>query len=425
MRILFIGFVWPEPTSSAAGQNILSYMKTCKQNQWQVYFLCPAEQNDHSQNLTKLGITNDHCKLNCSSFNEQVKHIQPDIVIFDRFLTFEQFAWRVKEASPNVMTIIDAEDLHFLREARHLQLKSENNNIQSFHTSDAVGPNKEYLYNKLCLRELSCIYQADLTLLLSDFESLLLQSEFNVPSNQIANIPFILSNDKQQISLPSFDDKQDFVFIGNFRHSPNYHAAKILAENIWPHIRKTLIKKLGTAGKSIKCHVYGAYMTPKAKQLDKPSINFYMHGFAKNQFEVITNARVMLAPITFGAGVKGKLLDAMQVQTPSITTPLGAEGISDLPWPGFIANDIETFIQASVEYYLEQNLHATAVTNGTTILKTLYNIENNQRLFLNTLENKAKSLEKDRTKNFMQRMLSQQAFQANKYMSQWIEAKNK
>lgn len=427
MHVLFVGFVWPEPTSSAAGQNITSYMNGCLNMHWQVSFCSAAEKTERTHNLTNMGIQTFGVKLNCASFNRLLLDINPDVVIFDRYLSFEQFAWRVKESCPNAMLVLDAEDLHFLREARHNLLKQNvKTGLQNeFMQSDDIlnAHNLPLLYNDITLRELACVYQSDFTMVLSTVEKELLQNHFNVPSNQVCHVPFMLPADQTAIrpNNVAFAKTQDFVFIGNFRHAPNYHATKILREQCWPKIQTMLKARYP----DISCHVYGAYMSPKAKQLENKKMGFLLHGYALNQFEVISKARVMLAPIAFGAGVKGKLLDAMQCSTPSVTTPMGCEGISTLPWPGSVANSVDSFVAAAVDLYTNQNKWESANIQAQEILQKDYNPILTSKTFSKNLSEKYSNFVDDRKTNFSQKLMSHHQFQTSKYMSQWIEAKNK
>ncbi|MFT6268224.1 MAG: glycosyltransferase involved in cell wall biosynthesis [Alphaproteobacteria bacterium] len=427
MHLLFVGFVWPEPTSSAAGQNILSYIETAKQYNWQVSFCSAAQTTPQTHDLLKLQVNVFPIQLNCNSFNEKMATLQPDIVIFDRYLSYEQFAWRAKQSCPEALLVLDAEDLHCLRAARHdlLKQRHKGGSTTAFMQSSDItkSVNIPLLHNDIALREIACILQADITMVLSGFEKDLLINHFNVPKNQIALLPFILSQ-----ALPSrlrenvsFEHKRDFVFIGNFRHAPNYHAVKILAEQCWPQIYKALHKQ----HPRVCCHIYGAYMSPKAKQLENKKLGFFVHGFAQDQFAVIKQARVMLAPISFGAGVKGKLLDAMQCSTPSITTPLGIEGITANAWAGEVANTIDEFIAASVLQYTNEEKWQISCQNGYEILDKDYAFEHNSAQFIHTMETKLATINTDRQGNFLQSLLGHHQFQASKYMSQWIEAKNK
>lgn len=434
MRILFVGYVWPEPRSSAAGQNIVSYILACKNAQFDVWFCSAADQtSDKVVDLKEFGVQAFTCKLNSNSFDEQVSSIAPDIVIFDRFLSFEQYAPRVKTACPEAMLVLDAEDLHFVRHARHQIHKRKHNkdNSKTFSSKmqrafassqEILSPEYvDLLYNQMSIREMACIYQADLTIVLSDFEERLLTSHFNVPESQVCHLPFILNWEAAPRSKVSFAEKQDCVFIGNYRHAPNYDAVLHLRQHIWPQLYKNFVKeKL-----DVCCHVYGAYMPKKVKQLESKQIQFFVHGFADDQFEVIENARLMLSPINFGAGVKGKLLDAMRVDTPSVTSPIGAEGISNLPWSGAISKTNEAFIQSAFELYIDEQKWQQTVKNGQTILKNQYSVDDNSMAFIKVITNTYAKLNHFRNNNFMQKLLWHHQFQTSKYMSQWIEAKNK
>ena len=434
MHVLFVGFVWPEPTSSAAGQNILSYMRTAKEQNWNVSFCSAAQTTPQTFNLASIQVNAFSIALNSSSFDEMVARLQPNIVIFDRYLSFEQFAWRVKQTCPQAMLVLDAEDLHFLRAARHALVKQQKQSRSFMQSNDVLQThNIKHLHNEIALREIACMLQADLTIVLSNFEQRLLVDYFKIPSNQVSHLPFILQNidgdttkyainDALPTSLESsFSDKQNFVFIGNFRHAPNYHAVKILAEQCWPAIYKALHKEYP----GITCNIYGAYMPGKAKQLENKKIGLLMHGFALDQFEVIKRARVMLAPISFGAGVKGKLLDAISCGTPNVTTPIGCEGISEKPWAGIEASSIDEFVNGAIGLYTDEEKWWESVKAGKEILRHDYNTVQNTTYFIETIRQKYESFVDDRQHNFMQNMLNHHQFQTSKYMSQWIEAKNR
>ena len=430
MRVLFVGFVWPEPTSSAAGQNILSYVNAAKQQNWEVSFCSAAQTTPQTFNLSSIGVNAFPISLNCNSFNETLIRLQPNVVIFDRYLSFEQFAWRVKKSCPNAMLVLDAEDLHFLRSARHLLVKQQKQPTSFMQSTDVLAPEALiHLYNEVALREIACVLQADLTLVLSTFEKDLLVNQFNIPKNQIAHVPFIVNKfgsrfngaSNNQTFNEMFGQKHNVMFIGNFRHAPNYHAAKILAEQCWPRIYKALQADYP----NIKCDIYGAYMSPKAKQLENKKIGLLMHGFAPNQLDVIQSARLMLAPISFGAGVKGKLLEAMICNTPSVTTPIGCEGITDKSWAGDVVSNIDAFIDQTILLYKNPIAWQQCAQNGQAILLEDYNPIHNSQRFINAIQDKFSGLDECRLQNFMQSLLSHHQFQTSKYMSQWIEAKNK
>ena len=91
------------------GQNMLAIIKRCLSADFNVTFLTAATDSDHKEDLTTLGVDVHSVALNCSSFNSQIAHIKPDVVIFDRYMTEEQFSWRVKEACPNALRVLNTE----------------------------------------------------------------------------------------------------------------------------------------------------------------------------------------------------------------------------------------------------------------------------------------------------------------------------
>ena len=122
-QILIIGKVWPEPKSSAAGTRMMQLIHYFIDKGDQVSFVSSAKDSFYQEDLSQLEMNCSFVQLNDSSFNQFIENLNPQIVIFDRFMTEEQFGWRVMDSCPNALRILNTEDLHFLREARHTSLK--------------------------------------------------------------------------------------------------------------------------------------------------------------------------------------------------------------------------------------------------------------------------------------------------------------
>ena len=84
----------------------------------EITFASTAGSSEYSTDLSRMRISVVSIELNSNSFNAFLEQLQPEIVLFDRFVTEEQFGWRVAETCPNALRILDTEDLHFLRKAR-------------------------------------------------------------------------------------------------------------------------------------------------------------------------------------------------------------------------------------------------------------------------------------------------------------------
>ena len=406
-HILIIGKVWPEPSSSAAGSRTLQLINLFLEQNWQVSFACAASESDYSFDLKSLGISTLHIVLNDSSFDDLVKNMQPHMVLFDRFTSEEQFGWRVAQNCPNALRILDTIDLHCLRLARQ----------------EAIKQNRDFslldLNSDFAKREIASIYRSDVSLMISDYEMDLLINHFKIDNSLLHYVPFLLDPIlKKDNQWPSFSEREHFLSIGNFLHEPNWDAVLFLKQFIWPLIRKQLPKA--------EIHIYGAYPSKKVFDLNNLKEGFLIKGRADSLERVMKKTKVCLAPLRFGAGIKGKLIDAMQFGVPSVTTDIGAEAMhGQYPWNGIIANQPHKFAEAAVELYTNEIKWQEAVENGAQILNNFFLKSNHSDLLIDKLLILKNQLKSHRSSNFIGEMLMHHTVMGTKYMSLWIEAKNK
>jgi hypothetical protein len=408
-KLLIIGFVWPEPNSSAAGGRMMQLISIFKKNGFEITFASPAQNSDFMVNLEEFGVEKQSIELNNSSFDVFVKELNPSIVLFDRFMMEEQFGWRVAENCPEALRLLDTEDLHCLRLARQKAFKEN----RTFTTDDL-------LIEDVAKREIASILRTDISFMISEFEMELLQSVFKIDTSLLYYLPLLLDpiSDSTIQSLPSFEDRKNFVFIGNFLHEPNWNAVQYLKETIWPLIRKQMPEAV--------LQIYGAYPSQKVLQLHQPKQGFQIMGRAKDAQEVVRNARLVLAPLRFGAGIKGKLVEAMQCGTPSVTTTIGAESMcGDLPWNGFIADEVQDFVDKAVELYKDASLWRKAQENGFQIIEKRYLKSTFEDDFVKYILKVQEDLKQHRLHNFMGAVLQHHTLTSTKYMARWIEEKNK
>ena len=411
-KLLILGYVWPEPNSSAAGQHMVRLIQLFSSHNYEITFACAALETPYQSNLTALKINLVSIQLNDSSFDQLLKDINPSIVLFDRFMLFEQFAWRVEEKCPNAIKLLDTEDLHSLREARQLELKK---NPDYFWKNNIPLLNSEKYF-----RELSCILRADLSLIISDFEYQLLIKDSEIDEKSLHYLPLKHSeiNKSNQEEWSNFTERNDFVFIGNFLHAPNLDAVHFLKNKLWPQIRKKLPKA--------QLHIYGAYMNQYQSQLSNEKQGFILKGRAENPLEIISNYRVSLAPLRFGAGIKGKLLESMTCGTPSVTTPIGSEGITPVSnWPGKVCLNETDFIDSSVSLFSDEQLWIEKQQVGLSLINNQFTTTSHEELLFKKIEAINLNIEQHRSKSLLNRIINFQSKKGDKYFSKWIEEKNK
>jgi glycosyltransferase involved in cell wall biosynthesis len=405
-QLLILGLVWPEPNSSAAGSRMIRLIELFLLNGWEITFASAAQKSEFSYLPKHDKINEAVVQVNDSGFDQWISELNPDVVLFDRFIMEEQFGWRVAENCKNALRILDTEDLHFLRHARH----------QAIH--DAFIPSKIDLQNDHAKREIAAILRCDISLIISKYETALLENEFEIPNSILHYLPF-KSEFKDHVKLKSFDERTDFVSIGNFFHAPNLDAVKILKKQLWLPIRKSLPNS--------KLHIYGAYIPQQVLEMHDEKTGFIVHGRAEDAKTVIENSRVLLAPLRFGAGLKGKLLDAMETGTPSVTTSIGAEGMTyQSKWNGLIADNAEAFIQSAIALYSDKEIWESSQKTGIEIIEHMFSKQDHENELMDEIDSLLDSsvLAAHRKKNFMGSMLMHHTSQGTKYMSKWIELKN-
>ena len=401
--LVVIGYVWPEPDSSAAGSRMLQLIRLFQEEDYRIVFASPAETSPHAPDLTALGIEPVAVRLNCSSFDDWLTSVSPDVVMFDRFMMEEQFGWRVEQSCPEAIRVLDMEDMHSLRDARHRALKAG----RDMQMTD--------LNHDLAYREVAAILRCDLTLVISEYEMQVLSEQLPVPEQCLCYVPFLIEQDPSPVRALS--DRRHFVSIGNFRHAPNWDAVLRL-KAIWPAIRKRLPEA--------ECHIYGAYPPPKATQLHHPESGFLVKGWAENAQDVISAARVMLAPLRFGAGLKGKLLEAACLGTPAVTTSVGAEGMfGDAALPVIVCDQDAAFADAAVALYQDDRHWQALSEAGPVAMQRRFASDIHSQRIKNRLNHLINGRREQSPEPFLSGMLRHHSLRSTKYMSQWIEAKNR
>lgn len=405
-QLLVIGYVWPEPNSSAAGSRMLQLLAAFQQADYQITYASPAEESPHAADLAALNIDTHAIELNSHTFDDYIRQLNPQAVLFDRFMMEEQFAWRVEKHCPNAIRFLDTEDLHCLRHARHQAIKK----------NQALDLN--HLHGELAQREIAAILRCDLTFMISQYEMTLLTNHFKVDPGILCYTPFMLSP-PDEANLLSFHQRQHFISIGNFRHEPNWDAVRYLKETIWPKIRQQL--------PSAELHIYGGYPPKKATQLHNEKQGFLVKGWAQDAQTVMQSARVLLAPLRFGAGLKGKLIDAAMNGTPAVTTTVGAEAMygDTHPAPARITDDVDTFVSHGVELYEKEHAWQPLSDAGPKVIADRFNAKVHLPTLLERVDYLESNLARHRLDNFYGAMLRHHSLKSTQYMAQWIEAKNK
>ena len=151
---------------------------------------------------------------------------------------------------------------------------------------------------------------------------------------------------------------------------------------------------------------------------------FLVKGWVDDAVVAMQSARVCLAPLRFGAGIKGKLAEAMYCQTPSVTTDIGGESMQTAkPWAGSIQNQAEDFVNAAVSLHEKQDLWKVASDLGQVNASTMFQQASIFADLSSTVTTLLANITAHRQANFIGAMLSHHNHKSTQYMAQWIDVK--
>ncbi len=405
-KVLFIGLRWPDPRSSAAGLRTLQILRFLSSKEYSITFCSAAGDPPEEMGSEFPDIDLVPVRINHPGFDEMIAALDPDLVFFESFHTEEYFGWRVAEQAPRALRILDTQDLHSIRLTREEALREGK-------------PFTASLWKKsdIAKRELASVFRCDLSLVISVFEMDWLKANSPVDPNLIFYLPFIFHSEDE---IPagerlSFRKRSDFVFIGSGRHSANTDAIRYLKEIIWPRIRKAL----PDAGMLI----FGAHLPGEVTSLTSPGKGFYIRGWIPEVREVVKAARVNLIPLRFGAGLKGKLFEAVLCGTPSVMTPIGAEGTNFSHLKEIVSNNPESFATKAVELYSNKVLWEKMRDRSDIIIRSHFMGSDLPDQFHDTIQTLRKNLQAHRENNLIGGMLMHHTAAGSKYLSKWIELK--
>lgn len=254
-------------------------------------------------------------------------HLQ-DIVILSRLFVASKHIRAIRKFCKNAKVIFDTVDLHFVRETRRAETFEDSRILETARAT------KE--------QELELIEQTDMTFVVSTTEQDLLkrlQSDADV--RVVSNIHAIVG------CQSSFVERDDILFIGGFEHPPNIDAVQWFCAEILPVVREKI--------PSIRFHIIGSKPTEEIYRLAED--NIIVHGFVKEVGPLFEQCRITVAPLRYGAGIKGKVNQSLAHGVPCVATPVAVEGMylnhrEDV----YIANTPKSFAMGVIEVYENHTL---------------------------------------------------------------------
>ncbi|PPU76875.1 MULTISPECIES: glycosyltransferase [Xanthomonas] len=244
----------------------------------------------------------------------------------------------LKQYAPQARTLFDTVDLHYLRERRGAELAADANLLRSA--------------ERTRLRELEVMAATDVTLLVSAAE----QAQLRVDAPQLRTALLSNLHEVAGSGLP-FAQRRDLVFVGGFRHAPNVDAVQWFISAIFPQVRAQLPE--------VMFHCIGADLPEALRLLADESPGVQLHGHVPDLTPFMDNVRIAVAPLRFGAGVKGKINLSMAHGQPVVGTTCAVEGMHLRDGDDVcVADQADAFADAIVRLYQDATLWQRLAHNG-------------------------------------------------------------
>jgi len=365
-RILVLDHCTPTPDQDSGSIDIYNIMLLFREMEFQVTFI-PEDNfmfmNKHTQSLQSQGVEMLYAPY-VTSVESHLKEFgsRYDLVLLVRPNVAMKHIGNVRKLCSKARIWFHTVDLHFIRMLRESEINTNQNNKN----------NAEQM--RQC--ELRLMQQADVTTVVSEYELSLLSDM--LPEENIKLLPFSRSCEG---TTYGFESRADIVFVGNYQHTPNIDAVQYFVAEMMPLLRQRL--------PNVRFFAVGCNPPEEIQKLASEDV--IITGFVEDLNPLLDKMRVSVAPLRYGAGIKGKIGAAMAVGLPVVATALAAEGMSLTDGKNIlIANQPQRFVDAVVQLYQDEQLwnqlskdgldFAERTWGAETVWKTLANILGNMGL---------------------------------------------
>jgi GT2 family glycosyltransferase/SAM-dependent methyltransferase/glycosyltransferase involved in cell wall biosynthesis len=341
-RILVADYRVPRPDVSAGERATVGILKDLCALGYEVTFLAGnlAPGGQYEEDLRRLGVT---VITGASGFASAAKYVETHgnrfgVFYLIRVEVAEALLAAARFAAPSARIIFHAPDLHFLREQREADYHSdEEARRQALRTRQ---------------REIAMMTASDHVVVVSPSEVPILQPL--IPGKAVSVFPVLYAPVADHPA--GYGGRSNVFFLGGFGHSPNIEAVRWFANEVWPHVRATL--------PDVEFHIVGAEAPPSIVELGaRPGVKVV--GYVKDLDDLLATFRVGVAPLLFGAGIKGKVAMTMGAGVPCVCTTIAAEGMSlESNVHTLIEDDARAFADAVVRVYRDEALWARLSEQG-------------------------------------------------------------
>lgn len=333
MRIVVFDERVPSPDRDAGSLRMLTILKILAERFHVVFVPLNRPKNlDYERDLWKEGIET----VDAVDYRRLLRNQKVVTAIVSRPRVAEAMIHRIRRVNPRVRVVFDMVDTHFIRFQREYEVSG---------TAHALAEARHYRKLESRLAQAS-----DLVWSASMEDKLVMERE--APNTRIEVVPTI---HKLHERGKSFAERKDLLFIGNLAHRPNQDAVLFFQREVFPQLRQTL--------PNVHLDIIGDNPSPDIVAYNSDTVR--VRGYVPDVESYLCERRVFIAPLRFGAGIKGKVGEAMAHGIPVVTTSVGAEGFGlTHEFDVMIADDPESFAAAIEQLYSQKDLWERVAHNG-------------------------------------------------------------
>ncbi|MCJ2127959.1 glycosyltransferase [Methylobacterium sp. E-045] len=359
-RILFIDWTVPTPDQDSGSLDLWHQLKMFQAIGYDVSFMSIVARVGDSLYLDAMqNINVDYVAVPAGSSPEQVLQQRGgefDLFILNRVHVAERLLAHVRRCAPHVRIVFNTVDLHFLREEREAALEGCQEKAR------AAAQRR--------VSELRCMSEADATIVLSEEEGRMLAAL--VPEATIHIIPFARNITSE---CPGFSERSGVLFVGGFLHNPNIDGAIWLTTEIWPRVRRTL--------PHARLDIVGSNAPHEIRQLADADSGIFVRGFVQELEPILAHARLTVAPLRFGAGIKGKVAMSLAAGLPCVATPIASEGMGLVEDRSIlVGRDVDEIAAAIIRLHEDPLLWSRLSEEGKVVMRSHYSFESVGKRFI-------------------------------------------
>ena len=333
-RILVIDHYVPHYDQDAGGKCTYHYLKLFTKLGYKVTFIGDNffKHEPYTGLLQQMGIEVLYGNWYYHSINEWLKLNGKyfDYIYMNRPHITKKYIDLLKQYS-DAKLVYFGHDLHYIREQRNYEVTGEESLLESS--------------SKWKEKEFNLFRKSDVIHVVGNYELEVIKKEF--PDKVVRNIPLYIY-DQFLEEVNSFENRKDILFVGGFRHKPNEDAVLWFMNQIWPSVSEQ--------NPEMKFYIVGSNPSEQIKSLQSDRV--IVTGFiSDNELEQLySTCKLVVAPLRYGAGVKGKIVEAMYYQIPVVTTPIGAEGLVNKESVMLITDNERGFVDKVNQLYNNEDL---------------------------------------------------------------------